>query len=145
MKEVKGFTLVELIIVIVIVAILSIVAIPIYRGYVEKSKLTEAKALTGSVLSAQRIYFAEHGGWYILPSWSDYDDVLSVDARSYKFFNKINTDISRDRYPGTVKAGARSDSENIEVYQYWPLLQGGNVKFPKWVIINAAGEVKEEW
>jgi prepilin-type N-terminal cleavage/methylation domain-containing protein len=33
----KGFTLVELVIVIVIVGILSIVAVPIYRGYTRKS------------------------------------------------------------------------------------------------------------
>ena len=41
----KGFTLVELVIVIVIVGILSIVAVPIYRGYTRKAMATEGKAL----------------------------------------------------------------------------------------------------
>ncbi|MDR0820260.1 MAG: prepilin-type N-terminal cleavage/methylation domain-containing protein [Endomicrobium sp.] len=34
----EGFTLVEFIIVIIIVGILSIIAIPVYRSYIEKTK-----------------------------------------------------------------------------------------------------------
>jgi prepilin-type N-terminal cleavage/methylation domain-containing protein len=37
----KGFTLVELVIVIVIIGILSIIAIPIYRSYIEKARLSQ--------------------------------------------------------------------------------------------------------
>ena len=61
MKKSKGFTLVELIIVIVIVGILSIVAVPIYRGYTKKAIATEAKALLGSIATAEKVYYAEFG------------------------------------------------------------------------------------
>jgi len=40
MKESKGFTLVELMIVVAIVGILAAVAVPYYQRYVAKSRLT---------------------------------------------------------------------------------------------------------
>src|SRR5437588_1249440 len=43
-----GFTLVELLIVILIVGILSAVALPLYLGYTSDARLAEAKALAGS-------------------------------------------------------------------------------------------------
>jgi prepilin-type N-terminal cleavage/methylation domain-containing protein len=47
-----GFTLVELLIVILIVGILSAVVLPLYLGYTKDARLAEAKALGGSVLTA---------------------------------------------------------------------------------------------
>src|SRR5437773_8928937 len=47
-----GFTLVELLIVILIVAILSAVALPLYLGYTKDARLAEAKALGGSARTA---------------------------------------------------------------------------------------------
>jgi type IV pilus assembly protein PilA len=41
----KGFTLVEFVIVLVIVGVLSVIAIPVYKSYVVKSKI--AKELAG--------------------------------------------------------------------------------------------------
>ena len=48
-KAKKGFTLVELVIVIVIVGILSVISVPIYRGYVEKAIMTEGKVLINAI------------------------------------------------------------------------------------------------
>ncbi|MDO8474658.1 MAG: type II secretion system protein [Candidatus Rokubacteria bacterium] len=47
-----GFTLVELLIVILIVGILSAVALPLYLGYTKDARLAEGKALGGSALTA---------------------------------------------------------------------------------------------
>src|SRR5260370_3136047 len=47
-----GFTLVELLIVILIVGILSAVAPPLYFGYTADARLAEAKALAGSGMTA---------------------------------------------------------------------------------------------
>lgn len=65
----KGFTLIELIIVMVIIGILASVATPMLRGNVDKAKKTEAIAAMGAIRTAERLYFAEHGQYTnVLPA-----------------------------------------------------------------------------
>jgi len=47
-----GFTLMELIVVVLIVGILAAVGVPLYLGYVRDSRLAEAKAVAGAALTA---------------------------------------------------------------------------------------------
>lgn len=66
----KGFTLVELMIVIVIVGILSAVALPNFLSQTSKAKATEAKTLTASALKEAQIAWTE-GGTNGLSDWAD--------------------------------------------------------------------------
>lgn len=86
MRKAKGFTLVELVIVIVIVGILSIVAVPIYRGYTRKAMATEGKSLLGTIQTAQKVYFAEYAMFKNAGTVKGIDTELDVDARSNKYF-----------------------------------------------------------
>jgi prepilin-type N-terminal cleavage/methylation domain-containing protein len=63
----KGFTLIELMVVIFIVGILAAVAIPIMRGRIDSAKWSEAKAAMGSIRTAARAFCAEKG-----PSYASY-------------------------------------------------------------------------
>ena len=82
MKSMKGFTLVELVIVIVIVGILSVVAVPVYKGYTKKAMATEGKALLGAINTSQKVYFAEWANF----ATSAQSGSLDVDARTNKYF-----------------------------------------------------------
>lgn len=58
----RGFTLVELAIVIAILGILALYAIPKYQGMVEEARSAQARAQLGSVRSALGIYYAKNHG-----------------------------------------------------------------------------------
>ena len=60
----KGFTLVELVIVIAILGILAMYALPKYQGIIKEARSSEARAQLGSFRSALGIYYAKHHGVY---------------------------------------------------------------------------------
>lgn len=60
-RKKAGFTLVELMVVAIIVAILAAVAIPLMTANKKRAMFTEAEAGCGHVRTAQRVYQAEHG------------------------------------------------------------------------------------
>jgi len=59
----KGFTLLELIIVVIIIGILVSLAIPKFTGTLEKSKCAEALGVMDALKGAQMRYKAEHGSF----------------------------------------------------------------------------------
>ncbi len=61
MESRKGFTLIELMVVIFIVGILAAVAIPIIRGRIDAVKWTEGKGAMGTIATALRAYSVEKG------------------------------------------------------------------------------------
>ena len=58
----KGFTLVELVIVIAILGILAMYALPKYQGLIKEARSSEARAQLGSFRSALGIYYAKNHG-----------------------------------------------------------------------------------
>tara|TARA_Y100000996_G_scaffold385720_1_gene343273 strand:+ start:1033 stop:1452 length:420 start_codon:yes stop_codon:yes gene_type:complete len=60
-KYLNGFTLVEILIVVVIVGILAAIAIPTYYSYVKKGYATEAKTQLKSIVQAADMYYSERG------------------------------------------------------------------------------------
>lgn len=84
MKSNKGFTLVELVIVIVIVAILSVVGATVYNGYVRQAIFTEGKTLVGAMVQAQKLFYMQNNTFY--ECWGDFEPELDIDARYNKYF-----------------------------------------------------------
>ena len=56
----KGFTLVEVLIVVIIIGILAAIGIPQFASSIEKAKGGEARAGLGHIQTAEKIYFAEN-------------------------------------------------------------------------------------
>ena len=61
MQNQKGFTLIELMIVIAIVGILAAIALPAYNNYIAKSQVTEAVSLAGGFKTQVGLFVTEEG------------------------------------------------------------------------------------
>ena len=122
-KNQKGFTLVEVIVVAVIVAVLAAVAIPLYMGYMRDSRVNVGNNIAGTIASAagastqQKSVFTVQAGASVegtllvirLPSVSDpgtaaSDNVIIVPANY--------TVAWTDAQPGTPLGGPAT----VEVY-----------------------------
>ena len=59
----RGFTLIELMIVVVILGLLSALAIPRFRTAAQKSKKSEARLVLKNIFQAAHVYYLEMGGF----------------------------------------------------------------------------------
>lgn len=57
----KGFTLIELMIVIAIIAFLAMVSVPSLKKFLAKAKRAEAHLNLSALATAEKVYWAEHG------------------------------------------------------------------------------------
>ncbi|NQV30395.1 MAG: prepilin-type N-terminal cleavage/methylation domain-containing protein [Candidatus Marinimicrobia bacterium] len=59
----SGFTLIEVLVVVIIVAILAAVAFPIYQNYVKGAYASDAQSAIGSIWNAAQMYYQDRGEW----------------------------------------------------------------------------------
>ncbi len=71
MRSREGFTMVELMVVVLIVGILAAVAVPLMSGRIDASKWSEGKAAMGTIASALRAYAAEKGSFSTVPTLTE--------------------------------------------------------------------------
>jgi prepilin-type N-terminal cleavage/methylation domain-containing protein len=71
----RGFTLVEVLIVVIIIGILSAIGIPQFAASIEKAKGGEARAGLGHIQTGEKVYFAESE--YYTTDTGDLDITLS--------------------------------------------------------------------
>lgn len=59
----KGFSLIEVLVVVLIVAVLTAAALPSYQQYVIRSKRVEAQAMLLALMQQQERYFTQHNSY----------------------------------------------------------------------------------
>lgn len=62
-KQESGFTLMELLIVLALVAVISMIAVPIYRSYMQGAKITEGLTLASSIQLDAEVYYMLNNQW----------------------------------------------------------------------------------
>ncbi|HHS0757379.1 TPA: pilin, partial [Neisseria meningitidis] len=102
----KGFTLIELMIVIAIVGILAAVALPAYQDYTARAQVSEAILLAEGQKSAVTEYYLNHGEW---PGDNSSAGVASSSEIKGKYVEKVEV------AKGVITATMLSTGVNKEI------------------------------
>ncbi|HEZ3190466.1 TPA: pilin [Neisseria meningitidis] len=120
----KGFTLIELMIVIAIVGILAAVALPAYQDYTARAQVSEAILLAEGQKSAVTEYYLNHGEW---PSDNSAAGVASSSTIKGKYVKEVTV------AKGVITATMLSSGVNKEIQgkklSLWAKRQAGSVKW----------------
>ncbi|MCL5762363.1 pilin [Neisseria meningitidis] len=120
----KGFTLIELMIVIAIVGILAAVALPAYQDYTARAQVSEAILLAEGQKSAVTEYYLNHGIW---PANNNSAGVATSANIKGKYVEKVEVK------NGVVTATMLSTGVNKEIkgkkLSLWAKRQDGSVKW----------------
>ncbi|HFA1813498.1 TPA: pilin, partial [Neisseria gonorrhoeae] len=120
----KGFTLIELMIVIAIVGILAAVALPAYQDYTARAQVSEAILLAEGQKSAVTEYYLNHGEW---PANNTSAGVASASDIKGKYVQKVEVN------NGVVTAQMNPSGVNKEIQDkrlsLWGRRQDGSVKW----------------
>ena len=102
----QGFTLIELMVVIVIMGILAAVAVPKLFGMIAKSKASEVGPAAGTYIKLQQAYVSESnalGGWKLI-GYSGPGESKSANSTQTTNFN----------YYGSIDAASTSTSDETD-------------------------------
>ncbi|MCL5763872.1 pilin [Neisseria meningitidis] len=120
----KGFTLIELMIVIAIVGILAAVALPAYQDYTARAQVSEAILLAEGQKSAVTEYYLNHGKW---PDGNSDAGVATSSEIKGKYVEKVEV------AKGVITATMLSTGVNKEIQgkklSLWAKRQAGSVKW----------------
>ncbi|HEZ2207493.1 TPA: pilin [Neisseria meningitidis] len=120
----KGFTLIELMIVIAIVGILAAVALPAYQDYTARAQVSEAILLAEGQKSAVTEYYLNHGEW---PGNNTSAGVASSSKIKGKYVKEVTV------ANGVITATMLSSGVNKEIQgkklSLWAKRQDGSVKW----------------
>ncbi len=106
MRKLKGFTLIELMVAVVIVSILAGVALPAYTDYVKRGKIVEATATLSQLRLNAEKFFADNRTYAAFPDTITGTKYFSYDcntpAKSATAFTCTATGLSAQSMAGFV-------------------------------------------
>ena len=106
----KGFTLIELMIVVAIIGILAAVAIPAYQDYIARAQVSEAVSLSAGGKTPMAEYMADKGSWPVNAS-----DVMGNQAGKYTSTVTISVGAGLTTASATLQAKIKNAGVNSAI------------------------------
>lgn len=131
-KHTRGFTLIELMIVLTIIAVLVSLALPAYRDYVVRAKVTEGIAATAPAKLAVSDYFFAHGelppgGDNATAGFEQAHGSAYIDSVDWHIEQRIEIEFNEAALGITQQLEVGLDPEIIGGALQWRCAQDGNV------------------
>ncbi|MGD0999689.1 MAG: prepilin-type N-terminal cleavage/methylation domain-containing protein [Candidatus Brocadiia bacterium] len=124
MRRAGAFTLVELMIVVTIVAILALIAIPLYSSNTVSSMMSEGIAGAGSIRTALRTYYAANGDSYSGATLNTLMiNLVDLDGKYFASTDYSLINVTASTY--TIKAGPPSQTSKPGM-PYYTIDQNGS-------------------
>lgn len=155
-RNIRGFTIVELLIVIVVIAILAAISVVAYNGIQARANDSRIKSAAGQVEKAIQLYVAEYGsfpvglGWYsVNPTGNDCPSSAGGWAAKSAYAHnctleyvlnekKLLPDNFMLHLPGNKAQGASSGAQTIMLYRCTPV--GANYFVLFWYLESPSAE-----
>ena len=109
----RGFTLIELMIVVAIIGILAALAIPNFIRFQARSKQSEAKSNLKSLFTAQRSYYQEHDSYDIL-----IHKVGFAPERGNRYFYQTGAGGMEDRSTAPATVNTNDSEISVDKFKY---------------------------
>lgn len=115
----KGFTLIELMIVIAIVGILAAVALPAYQDYTARAQMSEALTLAEGQKAAVVEYYSDNGTF---PATNTSAGIAPASTIEGKYVQKV--EVNGDATSAVITSTMKSSGVNKDIQGKTLLLQG---------------------
>jgi prepilin-type N-terminal cleavage/methylation domain-containing protein len=119
--EGRGFTLTEMMVVILLVGVLAVIAIPIYEKYIRQTKASEARSMIGAIVAAEKSYAERNGTFLAVPrgSYQEFSDKLRVDVRESDLFDyEVSSVSGKDTFTVTAWVNSQGVKEGLPASGY---------------------------
>lgn len=146
-----GFSLVELMIVIVIISVLAAVAVPIYARYVRKSRTSEAVSNLGTIAMFQETYYSEADSYITTgpnpvnvpnPSYPNGRQPFSAAVTGWNFLGRVIPDGQQLYFQYEARAGKFDASANpvvtVNLVNYSDAVEPGRDQCNNWPAMSAS-------
>ena len=108
----KGFTLIELIVTIALLAIIVLIAVPAINGMIDKNKENNCQVLKDNIIKASELYISDNR--YSI-NWRNNETTVGLSQYREYLNTSIVNPCDNSYYSGDIQVRFRNNNGNIKV------------------------------